>query len=54
MIEQIMIKNFKCFEDVVIPLKPFTVLSGVNGMGKSSFLQSLLLLRHSLKYRTKK
>jgi predicted ATPase len=54
MIEQIKIKNFKCFEDVVIPLKPLTVLSGVNGMGKSSFLQSVLLLRQSLKYPTQK
>jgi len=54
MIEKITIKNFKCFENVVIPLKPFTVLSGVNGMGKSSFLQSMLLLRQSLKYQSKK
>ena len=48
MINSIRIQNFKCFEDETIPLKSLTVLSGVNGMGKSSFLQSFLLLRQSL------
>jgi predicted ATPase len=48
MIDAVAIKNFKCFENELIPLKPLTVLSGINGAGKSSFMQSLLLLRQSV------
>ncbi|MGI9249996.1 MAG: AAA family ATPase [Pseudohongiellaceae bacterium] len=48
MIESLEIKNFKCFENESTLLKPLTVLSGINGMGKSSFIQSLLLLRQSV------
>ncbi len=47
MISSIKIVNFKCFEDQKIGLKPLTLLSGLNGMGKSSLLQALLLLRQS-------
>lgn len=42
---QLKIQNFKCFETVNVPLKPLTVLAGANGNGKSSVIQSLLLLR---------
>ncbi len=42
------IRNFKCFDKVDVSLKPLTVLSGINGIGKSSFMQSLLLLRQSM------
>lgn len=48
MITSIRIRNFKCFEDIDVEVKPLTVLSGINGMGKSTFLQSLLLLRQSV------
>ena len=47
MIEQARLKNFKCFKDITLNVRPLTVLSGINGMGKSSFIQSLLLLRQS-------
>lgn len=47
MIDSIRVKNFKCFEDETFPLGQLTVLSGINGMGKSSFMQSLLMLRQS-------
>ncbi|MCL7421791.1 MAG: DUF3696 domain-containing protein [Methylobacter sp.] len=47
MIDRIRISNFKCFLDESIELRPLSVLSGINGMGKSSCLQSLLLLRQS-------
>lgn len=40
------IKNFKCFTDVKIPLKRLTVLCGGNSAGKSTVIQSLLLLRN--------
>ncbi len=39
--------NFKCFEDQSFPLKSLTLLTGLNSTGKSSVLQSLLLLRQS-------
>lgn len=48
MIEKILIKNFKCFEDFILPLKQVNILSGINGMGKSTVLQSILLLRQSV------
>lgn len=39
------IHNFKCFRNQEIELRNLTVLVGANGMGKSSVVQSLLLLR---------
>lgn len=47
MIGQIHLKNFKCFDDVRIDLAPLTLLTGLNGMGKSSVIQSLLAIRQS-------
>lgn len=41
------ILNFKCFEDQPLELGTLTLLSGLNGTGKSSVLQALLLLRQS-------
>lgn len=43
MIGNIEIQNFKLFEKVDQELKPLTLLTGLNGRGKSSFLQALLL-----------
>lgn len=47
MISMLRLINFKCFKDQVFKLRPLTVLSGLNGTGKSSVFQSLLLLRQS-------
>jgi len=47
MIEYIGIKRFKTLLDVNFPLKQLNVFSGLNGMGKSSIIQVLLLLRQS-------
>lgn len=47
MINKIAVKNFKCFENFELPLKSVNILSGINGMGKSTMIQSLLLLRQS-------
>ena len=45
----IRLKNFKFFADSGdIPLAPLTVIFGRNNTGKSSILQSLLLLRQTL------
>ena len=47
MIREIFLRNFKCFESDSIPCRELTLLAGLNGMGKSSVVQSLLLLRQS-------
>jgi len=52
MLESIGLRNFKCFSEEIIPLRPLTILSGVNGMGKSTVIQSFLILRQSLISRT--
>ncbi|AFZ26021.1 hypothetical protein Cylst_3908 [Cylindrospermum stagnale PCC 7417] len=51
MIHSLHLKNFKPFEDQLLEFRPLTLLSGLNGMGKSSVLQSLLLLRQSYQQR---
>lgn len=39
--------NFKAFDDLELPLGALTLLSGLNGSGKSSVVQALGLLRQS-------
>jgi len=46
-ISQLSLQNFKRFEDISLEIGALTILSGLNGMGKSSILESLLLLRQS-------
>ncbi|WP_129794120.1 AAA family ATPase [Sphingosinicella sp. CPCC 101087] len=48
MLNSIRLRNFKSFDDVVVPMKPLTVILGPNGAGKSSMIQALALLRQSL------
>ena len=48
MLIEIKLTNFKCFkEETPIPLSKFNLFTGVNGAGKSSVLQALLLMRQS-------
>jgi len=47
MIKHVEIKNFKAIRSKYFPLRNLNVLLGMNGQGKSSFIQSLLLLRQS-------
>jgi predicted ATPase len=47
MITELRLRNFKCFEELDLPLCPLTLLSGTNGAGKSTVLQALLLIRQS-------
>lgn len=47
MIKQLKLKNFKSFEEQQLKFNSLTLLSGLNSTGKSSVLQSLLLLRQS-------
>ena len=49
MIKSLRLLNFKAFEDTgTLQLRPLTVLAGPNSGGKSSILQSLLLLKQTL------
>ncbi len=47
MIQEMRIERLKCFIDQIIPLGNITVLTGNNGTGKSTVIQSLLLLRQA-------
>jgi predicted ATPase len=47
MIQSIEIKNFKSIKSKYFPLRNLNIMLGMNGQGKSSFIQSLLLLRQS-------
>lgn len=48
MIKEYILKDFKIHSDLSIELGNITILTGQNGMGKSSVMQSLLLLRQSI------
>lgn len=47
MINNLTIKNFKCFENLSIELSNLNVFAGINSMGKSSVIQAILLLRQA-------
>jgi predicted ATPase len=48
MINKLSIQNFKSLKDSgMLDLKPVNVLTGLNGVGKSSLIQALLLFRQS-------
>lgn len=51
MLKSIEIKNFKSIKSKYFPLRNLNVLLGLNGQGKSSFIQFLLLLRQSERLR---
>ncbi len=49
MIQTIKIENFKVYKDLIsFPLSNINILSGINGRGKSTLFQSMLLLRQSI------
>ena len=48
MIDRIRLKNFKCFRDETIRFGGLTILSGLNGAGKSSVIQAVLALRQRM------
>jgi predicted ATPase len=51
MLTEIKLTNFKCFkEETSIPLGRFNLFTGVNGAGKSTALQALLLMRQSIEH----
>jgi len=52
MIKMFRIKNFKCFREVSFPFSQLTILSGINSSGKSTLIQSMLMLRQSVMLKT--
>ncbi|OAD18738.1 ATP-dependent endonuclease (OLD family protein), partial [Candidatus Thiomargarita nelsonii] len=52
MISNIYLKNFKAFQETEIPPVRLNIFTGLNALGKSTFLQSLLLLRQSYRQNT--
>ncbi|MCP4117704.1 MAG: DUF3696 domain-containing protein [Desulfobacteraceae bacterium] len=52
MLEFIRIQRFKSLNDAGFPLAGLNLFSGLNGMGKSSLIQTLLLLRQSMEKNT--
>lgn len=46
-IEEITLKNFKSIKNINLKLKNLNILAGLNGSGKSSLIQSLLMLKQS-------
>ena len=52
MLEFIRIQRFKSLGDAEFPLAALNIFSGLNGMGKSSLIQTLLLLRQSMEKNT--
>lgn len=47
MLRKIKLTHFKCFEQLDLDCKPLNLLCGLNGTGKSSVIQALLMLRQS-------
>lgn len=47
MIKSIRVEGFKRFKDETFHLKSLTILAGLNGSGKSSFIQSILLTKEA-------
>jgi len=54
MIEQVQIKNFKCFKNQKFSFRNLTVLCGQNSGGKSSVIQALLLARQAASFSNEK
>jgi len=48
LLNKISLKNYKAFEKAEIELKPITILIGPNNSGKSSLIQSILLIQQTL------
>lgn len=46
----IKINGFKCFDEVFLSLSNLTLLTGFNAAGKSSLIQSILLMAQAIKY----
>jgi predicted ATPase len=52
MIRNLYIENFKCFDRLSLRMAPLTLLTGFNAAGKSTTIQSLLLLAQTMRSST--
>lgn len=50
MLREIHLSSFKCFDNLELQLGPLTLLTGVNGGGKSSVMQALVLLSQTFSH----
>jgi len=51
MLTSISLQNFKCYKDkTTFPLSKINLLTGINGKGKSTFLQSMLLFKQTVEH----
>ena len=48
MLQTLELRDFKCFTHLTLELSSITILAGVNGAGKSTIIQSLMLLHQAL------
>ena len=48
-LQSLRIQTFKCFRKMCLPVAPLTVMTGFNAAGKSTALQSLLLMTQALR-----
>jgi len=48
LLNKISLKNFKAFKEAEIEFKPITILIGPNNSGKSSLIQSIILIQQTL------
>lgn len=44
MLTQLIVKNFRCLEDIEVPLGPFVAFVGPNGVGKTTLLRAIELV----------
>lgn len=47
MIKKLELKNFKCFENIELNFSNLNLLTGINSAGKSSIIQSILLIKQT-------
>ena len=47
MLKGLILENFKCFDEMKLSFSALNVLTGLNGMGKSTIMQGILLLGQS-------
>ena len=52
MITHLKVRNFKALQEADVPLRPLSLFTGLNGMGKSTLMQAILLLRQSYQQQT--
>ena len=49
MLTRVELRYFKCFDLLRLPIAPLTLLTGLNASGKSSVLQSIVLLHQTMR-----